>query len=211
MKAKIILAAFALIAVLLLSGCINPEDENGSSKTGNAALADANSDAGKYADKNAGIDANKIIGDGADSNSPAAQYIIKLKSEIIPAEGSDANFGLKFDINTFNVLVKYRYSINISAAEQAILEDALNIVSPCCGAIVWKCDCAHDAAQKGLAKLMIKNYGITDANVIREKALEWQHYFFPRYFMEKELKEKIASGEIDKNVFDELPNQMGSC
>src|SRR3989338_7375750 len=204
MKFAIILAAFALIALLLVSGCVNSDDSNGGSKTGNAALADSNAEI----DGNANADANaaKI----QDSNSPAAQYIIKLKSEIIPAEGSDANFGLKFDINTFNALVKYRYSINISAAEQAILEDALNIVSPCCGAIVWKCDCAHDAAQKGLAKLMIKNYGITDANVIREKALEWQHYFFPRYFMEKELKEKIASGEIDANVLNELPNQMGS-
>lgn len=205
MKAEIILAAFALIAVLLLSGCISSNDANGSAKTGNAALGDANADI----DKNSGTDAN--IAKAGDSNSPAAQYIIKLKSEIIPAEGSDANFGLKFDINTFNVLVKYRYNINLSAEEQSILEDALNIVSPCCGALVYKCDCGHDAAQKGLAKLMIKNYGITDANVIRENALKWQHYFFPRYFMEKELKEKIASGEIDANVLNELPNQMGKC
>lgn len=205
MKAEIILAAFALIAVLLISGCINSNDANGSAKTGNATLGDANA----KADKNSSADAN--ITKAGDSDSPAAQYIIKLKSEIIPAEGSDANFGLKFDINTFNVLVKYRYDMSLNAKQQAILEDALNIVSPCCGAIVHKCDCGHDAALKGIAKLMIKNYGITDANVIRENALRWQHYFFPRYFMEKELKEKIASGEIDKSVLDELPNQMGKC
>lgn len=205
MKAEIILAAFALIAILFLSGCVSSNDANGSAKTGNATLGDANADI----DKNSGTDAN--IAKAGDSSSPAAQYIIKLKSEIIPAEGSDANFGLKFDINTFNVLVKYRYNINLSAEEQSILEDALNIVSPCCGAIVHKCDCGHDAALKGIAKLMIKHYNITDANVIRENALRWQHYFFPRYFMEKALKEKISSGEIDKSVLDELPNQMGKC
>ena len=205
MKFAIILAAFALIALLLVSGCVNSDDSNGGSKTGNAALADSNAEI----DGNANADANAAK--AGDLNSLAAQYIIKLKSEIIPAEGSDANFGFKFDINTFNALVKYRYNINLDADGQKILEDALNIVSPCCGAIVHKCDCGHDAALKGIAKLMIKNYGITDANAIREKALEWQHYFFPRYFMEKALKEKIASGEIDKSVLDELPNQMGKC
>ncbi|MBS3057361.1 MAG: hypothetical protein J4415_01915 [Candidatus Diapherotrites archaeon] len=205
MKFAIILAAFALIALLLVSGCVNSDDSNGGSKTGNAALADSNAEI----DGNANADANAAK--AGDLNSLAAQYIIKLKSEIIPAEGSDANFGFKFDINTFNALVKYRYNINLDADGQKILEDALNIVSPCCGAIVHKCDCGHDAALKGMAKIMIKNYGITDANVVREKALEWQHYFFPRYFMEKALKEKIASGEIDKSVLDELPNQMGKC
>ena len=205
MKLAIILAAFALIALLLISGCVNSDDSNGGSKTGNAALADSNAEI----DGNANADANAAK--AGDLNSLAAQYIIKLKSEIIPAEGSDANFGFKFDINTFNALVKYRYNINLDADGQKILEDALNIVSPCCGAIVHKCDCGHDAALKGMAKIMIKNYGITDANVVREKALEWQHYFFPRYFMEKALKEKIASGEIDKSVLDELPNQMGKC
>ena len=205
MKFAIILAAFALIALLLVSGCVNSDDSNGGSKTGNAALADSNAEI----DGNANADANAAK--AGDLNSLAAQYIIKLKSEIIPAEGSDANFGFKFDINTFNALVKYRYNINLDADGQKILEDALNIVSPCCGAIVHKCDCGHDAALKGMAKIMIKNYGITDANVVREKALEWQHYFFPRYFMEKALKEKISSGEIDKSVLDELPNQMGKC
>ncbi len=205
MNVKIILAASALIALLLISGCVSSDDSNSSSKTRDAALGDMNS----QNDKNVNVDANSAK--TPDSNSPEAQYIIKLKSEIIPAEGSDANFGLKFDINTFNALMRYNRDINLSSDEQAILEDALNIVSPCCGAIVHKCGCGHDAAQKGLAKLMIRDYGITDANAVRGKALEWQHYFFPRYFMEKELKAKIASGEIDANVLKELPNQMGSC
>jgi|GEM_PF-6757719 len=113
-------------------------------------------------------------------------------AKFIPVEGSLTEYGIPLREKSIELLTYYNYNIQLSPSQKALLENALDILSPCCGAKVKDCECNHDLALKGLAKILISERGYT-AEKTREEAVFWQRYFFPAYFDQLEGRETKGS------------------
>jgi len=109
-----------------------------------------------------------------------------------PVEGSLTEYGIPLREKSIELLTYYNYDIQLDSAQKILLENALDIISPCCGGKVKDCECNHDLALKGLAKILISERGYT-AEKTREEAIFWQRYFFPAYFAQLEGRETKGS------------------
>ena len=69
-----------------------------------------------------------------------------------------------------------------------------------------RCGCQHNPALLGLAKWLIQNTDMNDAQVLRE-TLRWKALFFPKNMIE--LGMQVAGGDTSK--LDNLPGMVGGC
>lgn len=135
-----------------------------------------------------------------------------------------AEIGVSFDdpINAQQKLGQLERSIQLNENQQ---QRWLKIVSSftcdyCCGSPqrptrITQCGCAHAAAWRGLAKLLITKYDdkLSDEQIMGELS-KWKALWYPGPTVQRIIKEQSATGGKTDNApvsLDALPQMVGGC
>jgi hypothetical protein len=112
----------------------------------------------------------------------------QIAAEIIPAEGTETDYGIPISTNSMAELISYR-DLELTADQLAVYDSiagSIPCVSCCRAAAFGQCGCGHAQAYQGLTKYLLRE-GYSEDYIRNEITKKWQPYFFPEYFVQLEL------------------------
>jgi hypothetical protein len=118
--------------------------------------------------------------------------VSQIWDEIVPEEGTATGYGIPLSLDNTQQFIDWYNSIELSAEEQAIRDDALSpLVAPCCDEYPMStccCECNLSRSVWGLSAYLIteKDYGVSQ---VQEAASQWLHFIRPDYYVGKALEE----------------------
>ena len=117
----------------------------------------------------------------------------RIWSDIIPEEGTATNYGISLSLENTQQFIDWYNSIELSAEEQAIRDEALSSqVAPCCDEYPMStccCECNLARSVWGLSAYLIAEQGYGVA-LVQEAASQWLHFIRPDYYVGRALEEE---------------------
>ncbi len=141
------------------------------------------------------------------------QILDGVRREVIPAEGSPTDYGLRFTPEGYEILRDWNDGIRPDR-RWADDYERLDIQLPCCGALhpfedeAKNCGCGHHQAMYGLAKRLLRNG--TRPAAVQDEISRWRAYLFPRETLEAEMERRALDDPAIRQALDELRRQ-GVC
>lgn len=117
----------------------------------------------------------------------------RIWGEIIPEEGTATSYGISLSFENTQQFIDWHNSIELSAEEQAIRDEALiSQVAPCCDEYPMStccCECNLARSVWGLSAYLIaeKDYGV---NRVQEATSQWLNFTRPDYYVGRALEEE---------------------
>jgi hypothetical protein len=126
---------------------------------------------------------------------PDAEGIQRFESiwaEVVPENGTPTEYNIPHSLDNTQKFIDLYGSIELTADEQAIRDEALTpLVAPCCDDFSMKtccCECNLARSVWGLTGYLVANdYG---TGQVREAASQWLHFVRPDYYVAAELQQE---------------------
>lgn len=132
------------------------------------------------------------------SRSEEPDPTVQIWNELIPQEGTVTSYGIPLSLENTQQFIDWHNSIELSAEEQAIRDEALSSqVAPCCDEYPMStccCECNLARSVWGLSAYLIteKGYGV---DLVQESASQWLHFIRPDYYVGRALEDEGTDPE----------------
>lgn len=146
-----------------------------------------------------------LIGVLALSQTSDESVLDEIRAEIIPAEGTETEYGIPLSLSSLPQFVGWWYTLVPLVEDDARYINGLSVlVAPCCDDNpAVKCCCENDQGRacnvirsgKGLAAHLIRDLNY-DTEQVAENVLEWLQFARPDYYLAAELETRRISPSI---------------
>lgn len=146
------------------------------------------------------------------ARSEAQALLDRLRQEIIPADGTDAGYGVSFTLAGYNSLLGWNRDVKLTE-EQRHDFAGLHVRLPCCGFAdtvvdeAQNCACGHHVALYGVAKRLLADG--QDRAAVQREINRWARYFFPKEALIAELVRRAEYDPAMSRTLEELKAQGG--
>ena len=143
-----------------------------------------------------------LVGMMAFTQADEDTVLDEIRSEIIPVEGLETEYGIPLSLDSLPQFVEWWYTlVPVVEADARYIDGLTALVAPCChDNLAVKCCCENDAGQacniirsgKGLAAHLIQDLDYSTEQVTAS-VLEWFHFARSDYYLAAELENRQVS------------------
>jgi hypothetical protein len=136
----------------------------------------------------------------------------QVRKETVPAEGQATDYGMAFDLRSYEALVAAYPNLPVNPRWAEAYEQ-LDVTLPCCTVAhpvadeTKNCGCGHHQAMYALAKQLLAQGRSTQQ--VQHELRRWAAYFFPKETIMAELQRRSVSDPAVAQALTELTTKGG--